>query len=44
MRVTTHTVEKQLTNGIRALADFMLGGPGRIRRPASRPRSKAERQ
>jgi RNA polymerase sigma-70 factor (ECF subfamily) len=27
------TVEKQLTLGIRALADFMLGGSGRIQRP-----------
>lgn len=28
--VTEHTVERQLTLGIRALTDFMLGGEGRI--------------
>ena len=28
--VTTHTVERQLTLGMRALIDFMLGGDGRI--------------
>lgn len=33
MGVSTHTVEKQLTLGIRALADFMLGGSGRVVRP-----------
>ena len=30
--VTHHTVERQLTLGIRALADFMLGGDGRLAR------------
>jgi RNA polymerase sigma factor (sigma-70 family) len=29
-----HTVERQLTLGLRALANFMLGGEGRIERPA----------
>ncbi|WP_211347392.1 RNA polymerase sigma factor [Sphingorhabdus contaminans] len=29
------TIEKQLTNGMRAIADFMLGGSGRIKRPAA---------
>jgi len=28
--VSTHTVERQLTLGMRALVDFMLGGSGRI--------------
>lgn len=28
--VTHHTVERQLTLGLRALADYMLGGEGRI--------------
>lgn len=32
MGVGVDTVEKQLTLGVRALADFMLGGSGRIRR------------
>jgi RNA polymerase sigma factor (sigma-70 family) len=30
--VTHHTVERQLTLGIRAITDFMLGGDGRIDR------------
>lgn len=30
--VGTHTIERQLTMGIRALVDFMLGGTGKIRR------------
>jgi RNA polymerase sigma-70 factor (ECF subfamily) len=33
MGVGIDTIEKQLTNGLRAIADFMLGGSGRIRRP-----------
>jgi RNA polymerase sigma-70 factor (ECF subfamily) len=28
--ISTHTVERQLTLGMRALVDFMLGGEGRI--------------
>jgi RNA polymerase sigma-70 factor (ECF subfamily) len=31
--VTVDTVEKQTTQGMRALVDFMLGGNGKIRRP-----------
>lgn len=31
--VGTDTIEKQLTLGMRALTDFMLGGSGKIRRP-----------
>lgn len=34
LHVTVSTVEQQLMHGMRALTDFMLGGPGRIRRPA----------
>jgi RNA polymerase sigma factor (sigma-70 family) len=34
MGVGVDTVEKQLTLGVRALADFMLGGSGRIQRRA----------
>jgi RNA polymerase sigma factor (sigma-70 family) len=30
--VTTHTVERQLTLGMRALTDFMLGGTGKVQR------------
>lgn len=32
--VGVDTIERQLTMGMRALADFMLGGSGKIRRPA----------
>jgi RNA polymerase sigma factor (sigma-70 family) len=35
MGIREDTVERQTAHGMRALADFMLGGPGRIRRPAS---------
>lgn len=34
LNIGTDTVERQMTLGIRALADFMLGGSGRIRRSA----------
>ncbi len=41
--VGTATIERQLTMGVRALADFMLGGSGKLRRPrAARRRRKAE--
>lgn len=36
------TVEKQTTLGMRALVDFMLGGSGRIRRPADPRRAAPE--
>jgi RNA polymerase sigma-70 factor (ECF subfamily) len=37
------TVEKQITQGMRALVDFMLGGNGKIRRPVTgRDRSRSE--
>ena len=40
--ISIDTVEKQITHGMRALVDFMLGGSGKIRRePAAR--SKAGR-
>ncbi|MDT9166012.1 sigma factor-like helix-turn-helix DNA-binding protein, partial [Escherichia coli] len=36
-----HTVERQLTLGLRALANFMLGGNARIeRKPGLAPRRK----
>lgn len=31
--VGVDTIERQLTLGMRALVDFMLGGPGKIARP-----------
>ncbi len=41
--VGTDTVEKQMTLGMRALVDFMLGGSGRIdRKPALRRRTAEE--
>jgi len=33
MGVGVDTVEKQVTNGMRAIADFMLGGSGKVKRP-----------
>jgi RNA polymerase sigma-70 factor (ECF subfamily) len=37
------TVEKQITQGMRALVDFMLGGDGKIRRPLyARRRSRSD--
>lgn len=38
--VTTHTVERQLTLGMRALADYMLGGSGTVRRELGRTNAK----
>ncbi|MES2443945.1 MAG: RNA polymerase sigma factor [Pseudomonadota bacterium] len=35
MGVGIDTVEKQTTNGIRAITDFMLGGSGKVKRPAT---------
>jgi RNA polymerase sigma-70 factor (ECF subfamily) len=39
LNVGVDTVEQQLVHGMRALVDFMLGGSGKIRRPATKPRS-----
>lgn len=36
--ISHHTVERQLTLGMRALTDFMLGGDGRIKRADHRAR------
>jgi RNA polymerase sigma factor (sigma-70 family) len=33
LSISHHTVERQLTLGLRALADFMVGGSGRVSRP-----------
>ncbi len=43
MGIREDTVERQTTHGMRALADFMLGGSGKIRRPAPGPQRKAVR-
>jgi len=41
--ISLDTVEKQISQGMRALADFMLGGNGKIRRPLyARRRSGGE--
>lgn len=43
--ISVDTVEKQITQGMRALVDFMLGGSGKIKRPpAIRRRSGSEIQ
>ncbi|MBD3835339.1 MAG: sigma-70 family RNA polymerase sigma factor [Brevundimonas sp.] len=44
LRVSHHTVERQLTLGMRALTDFMLGGEGRIERGAPARRKTRETQ
>lgn len=42
MGVSHHTIERQLTLGLRALANFMLGGDGRISRPVAHPMAAHE--
>lgn len=43
--ISVDTVEKQITQGMRALVDFMLGGTGKIRRPSViRRRSRSEQR
>jgi RNA polymerase sigma-70 factor (ECF subfamily) len=37
------TIEQQLVHGMRALVDFMLGGSGKIRRKAAKPRVSIKR-
>ena len=37
--VSADTVEQQMVHGMRALTDFMLGGSGKIQRPAARRRA-----
>ncbi|MEH3158343.1 MAG: RNA polymerase sigma factor [Sphingomonas taxi] len=44
MGVTIATVEKQLTLGMRALVDFMLGGSGKIVRPRFDGRQQREQR
>jgi RNA polymerase sigma factor (sigma-70 family) len=38
------TIEQQLVHGMRALVDFMLGGSGKIRRKAAKPRVSIQRE
>lgn len=40
--ISVSTVEQQLTKGMRALVDFMLGGTGKVRHGAARGRKLAE--
>jgi RNA polymerase sigma factor (sigma-70 family) len=40
--VGVDTVEKQMTIGMRALVDFMLGGSGKIQRPVFRRKAREE--
>jgi len=42
--VSIHTVERQLTLGMRALVDFMNGGSGKVRRTDSRLRIRLQRR
>ncbi len=42
--VGIHTIERQLTMGMRALVDFMLGGTGKIEREVRSSRRKATEQ
>jgi RNA polymerase sigma-70 factor (ECF subfamily) len=44
LNISTDTVEKQMTLGMRALVDFMLGGTGKIVRGAATPRQAARRR
>ena len=34
--ISISTVEQQMVHGLRALADYMMGGQGRVRRAASK--------
>ena len=42
LSIAPTTVEQQMVHGMRALIDFMLGGSGKVRRPASRNRNVDE--
>lgn len=41
LQVSPGTVEQQLIHGMRALADFMRGGSGKVRRPASKAKAES---
>jgi RNA polymerase sigma-70 factor (ECF subfamily) len=40
LHIASGTVEQQLVHGMRALADFMRGGSGKIRRPTQGARAE----
>ncbi|MFI4963775.1 MAG: RNA polymerase sigma factor [Caulobacterales bacterium] len=42
LNIGVDAVEQQMVHGMRALVDFMMGGPGKIRRPAPGRRRAAE--
>jgi RNA polymerase sigma-70 factor (ECF subfamily) len=42
LNIARTTVEQQMVHGMRALIDFMLGGSGKVRRPASKRRNLDE--
>lgn len=42
MGIARNTVDQQVVHGMRALVDFMLGGTGKVRRPASRRAASGE--
>ena len=45
LEISVDTVEKQMTQGMRALVDFILGGTGKIKRPpVFRRRSRSDAQ
>ncbi|MND53435.1 RNA polymerase sigma factor [uncultured Brevundimonas sp.] len=44
LNISASTVEQQLAHGLKALADYMLGGQGKIRRAASKTAAKSERR
>ncbi|HEX3363905.1 RNA polymerase sigma factor [Phenylobacterium sp.] len=44
LNIGVDAVEQQMVHGMRALVDFMAGGPGKIRRPSSRKPRASEAQ
>lgn len=42
LNIARTTVDQQMVHGMRALIDFMLGGSGKVRRPASKRRNLDE--
>lgn len=42
LKVDRHTVNQQVVHGMRALANFLLGGDGKIRRPSAKGRQTKE--
>ena len=42
LNIGVDAVEQQMVHGMRALVDFMMGGPGKIRRPPAKKRRLVE--